>query len=267
MIEQALLDIGLSEKEINIYIASLKLGSQPVSLVAKQANVNRTTAYVILKGLFEKGLVSKYLKGDVWFFTATQPENLSIYVDRKKKELDLAQEHLGELVPELRKLMTYAHEGAMVQLFEGLDGVKMIYDQTLKLKAPISEYLLDYNCDLRKMWDFWDVYISRRVALDIPMRLLITDDELGIRTKKKDPAVLRRTRLVPKERFPHGNNLIMIFGDHYAYFSYADDKFVGALIHDKYLASMEQSIFDFVWDSAKAYDDKLAKKYKLPIYD
>ncbi|MBT6068127.1 hypothetical protein HOG48_00045 [Candidatus Peregrinibacteria bacterium] len=268
MLSQALKDVGLSEKEVEIYLASLKLGAQPASVIAKKADVNRTTAYVILKSLLEKGLVSKYQKADVWYFTATPPENLSIYVDRKKKELSLAQEHIKDLVPEFEKLQESARGVTKVKLFEGLDGIKALYDETLKAKEPIVEYLFDYNIDLPQMWNFWEVYIDRRKELDIPIRLIVVDNETGIDLKKRDLAEFRDTRLVPRKSFPYGNNLIMIFGDCYSYFSCTDDgKFVGALIEDKYLAKMEWSMFEFIWESAKEYDKKSAAKHKLKQND
>lgn len=259
-IHQALTDIGLSDKEVEIYLSALKLGSQPASVIAKEGVINRTTAYVILKSLLDKGLMSKYMRGDVWYYSATQPENLLIYVERKKKELDFAKKQLENVVPDLKTAMQFAHEGASVKLFEGLDGMKAIYDETLRVQEPISEYLFDYNCDLQKMWDFWDVYIARRNALKIPIRLIVSESSVGINLKRRDSGEFRETRVVPRDRFPLGNNLIMIFGDYYAYCSYADGKFYGALIKDRYLSAMELSIFDFIWENATSHKDDIAKK-------
>ena len=47
MIEKILEKIGLSNKEVTVYLASLHLGSQPASTIAKTTGIKRTTIYDI----------------------------------------------------------------------------------------------------------------------------------------------------------------------------------------------------------------------------
>lgn len=263
MLERALKDIGLADKEITVYLAALKIGSQPVSVLAKSSRLNRTTAYVILKKLLKKGLMSKYTKSGVLYFTPSPPENIKLYVDRKKKELDMAEENITSLMPDLKKIMQYSPTSAKIRFFEGLEGIKALYDYTLEVGETVDEYLFHYDADVPVMWDFWTLYVASRVEKNIPLRLLAAEDETGIWAKRHDKELLRETRIVPSDKFPFGHNLILIFGDYYGYISYADGEYGGALIHDKYLAQVERSMFDYIWNATEEFDKKMIKKYKL----
>lgn len=63
MIEEKILqELGLTEIEAKIYLASLELGTDTVLKIAKKAEVKRPTAYIALDSLFSKGFVSKSKK-------------------------------------------------------------------------------------------------------------------------------------------------------------------------------------------------------------
>ena len=56
---KALQDMGLSEKESQVYVALLELGKANVARIAQQSNIKRPTVYVLLEDLRKKGLVLK----------------------------------------------------------------------------------------------------------------------------------------------------------------------------------------------------------------
>ena len=49
-------DAGLSETEAKIYLAALELGQTSVSRIARKSGIKRTTIYLSLENLMEKGL-------------------------------------------------------------------------------------------------------------------------------------------------------------------------------------------------------------------
>ncbi len=72
--EEILRDLGLTEKEIKVYLTSLSLGQSTVNAIAKKSQLNRVTCYDILKYLKEKGLVSYVIKSGVKYFEAAEPQ-------------------------------------------------------------------------------------------------------------------------------------------------------------------------------------------------
>ncbi len=69
VIQQALVDIGLTEKEAAVYLTLLRFGTRPTTFVAHKAGLNRGSAYVALHSLLAKGLVAKTSKRKVQYFT------------------------------------------------------------------------------------------------------------------------------------------------------------------------------------------------------
>ena len=67
--------LGLSQREINIYLALLKLGSASIRDIAAQAGINRGTTYETLKELASKGVVSYFPKGKRRIFLPNHRKN------------------------------------------------------------------------------------------------------------------------------------------------------------------------------------------------
>ena len=76
MIENELKKLGLSEKEIKVYLALLELGEAAVQKISQKSKVNRATTYVILEGLAKKNLVSEIEKKGKTLYGAQDPEFL-----------------------------------------------------------------------------------------------------------------------------------------------------------------------------------------------
>ena len=55
--EKVLKKLGLSNREIAIYLAGIKTGPSLASQIAKQANISRTLTYHLLKLLENKGIM------------------------------------------------------------------------------------------------------------------------------------------------------------------------------------------------------------------
>jgi len=57
-----LLDLGLSKKEANVYLAILESGESDLSEIAKVAKIPRTSCYGIVEDLIAKNYVTFYVK-------------------------------------------------------------------------------------------------------------------------------------------------------------------------------------------------------------
>jgi len=76
MKEEILKSLGLSDKEIRLYLTSLQLGSSLVQNIANIAGLNRTSTYDLLKSLEQKGFVSYTIQSGKKFYQATQPNKI-----------------------------------------------------------------------------------------------------------------------------------------------------------------------------------------------
>src|SRR3989338_8596156 len=101
MVRQTLQSLGLSPKEIDVYLACLKLGPSPVRKIAVVAGINRGTTYDVLKGLVEAGLVSYYHQDKHQYFIAEDPAKLREVVGARARELEATKAQIEEVIPQL----------------------------------------------------------------------------------------------------------------------------------------------------------------------
>src|SRR3989344_6442488 len=122
-IQNLLKRAGFLDKEITIYLTLLEMGRGVVSEISRKAGVNRTTGYVILDSLSNKGLVSISGKEPKQEFMAEPPENLAQYLDSEIEKQKTISSELTELLPEMSSLYKKG-DRPKVRFYEGADGLK-----------------------------------------------------------------------------------------------------------------------------------------------
>src|SRR3989338_1279088 len=103
-----LAELGLSEGEIKVYLALLKLSSVPVSKIKEETQMHRTTIYDFLEKLLNKGLINYVIRNNVKYYTAANPTKLFEFLKEK-------QDHLQTILPELQKLHQFQQEETKVE--------------------------------------------------------------------------------------------------------------------------------------------------------
>lgn len=121
--------LGFSQKDAEIYLALYKLGTQPASVVAKYADMERTYVYKILVELAQKNLVSVTEKGGVKNFFIPDIAVLKRYVENERTRYEKMHDGFTDIEIELQS----HKQGEMtntpkITLYEGGDGVKNCYE-------------------------------------------------------------------------------------------------------------------------------------------
>ncbi|HCP08899.1 MAG TPA: hypothetical protein DIT25_03835, partial [Candidatus Moranbacteria bacterium] len=119
---------GLSDKENEVYLASLELGEATGFQVYKKTSLKKPTVYYILDDLRKRGMVSLSSKGKKKFFVAEDPQKL-----RKKLEEKLSS--FDEILPQLRSIYNVPTSKPKLRFYEGKEGLKEVYDDTLRYKS------------------------------------------------------------------------------------------------------------------------------------
>src|SRR3989344_338048 len=131
--------LGFSEKEATVYVAILELGHGTVTEIARKAGINRTTGYDILDSLANKGIVNVTGKEPRQEYAAEPPESVISYL---KKEVEIAKERIARaetLIPQLRSVHATQNR-PRIKFYEGSDGLKQVYEDTLTSTEPIRAY-------------------------------------------------------------------------------------------------------------------------------
>ena len=128
---QLLLKIGLTEKEAQTYLINLKVGTNPASVIAKHADLNRGTTYSVLESLIKKGLVYQVEKDRIKYFTAVGPRQLMMYLEEKKRDIAY---YKNEISMHIAKFDSLRHPNQIIptiKSYSGNAGIKKLYNETL----------------------------------------------------------------------------------------------------------------------------------------
>ncbi len=239
--------LGLTDTETAIYLAALSYPSVGVSEIVKLTSVKLTTAYHALDSLVHKGLMAKKGTGSRMVFSVLNPHSLKQALEYKKADIEEQQEQLTKLVPELEMLQKGPIFSTQVQHFQGVAGVKAVYEELLNCKAgewqsisPLATFLGQYGEQLHK-------YVNiQKDARGIKSRVLWeqvkADKPRSAHAKKKR----REVRVMPPVMQGKFRSKIFIFDNKIAMITPPSDP--GAiLITSKELHAVFKAMFESIW--------------------
>jgi len=166
---------GLSDKEIAVYLALLRLGPSPVRQIASEAKINRGTTYDILKSLKDQGLVSYYHKATHQYFVAEDPNKLYEVLKNKINNFKQLHEELSEIVPQLRSMSTNVEEKPVVTYYDGLQGVRTILQDVLDKVSESNDlsYEVYSSASIRQyLYASFPEFSEERVKRNIKVKVM-----------------------------------------------------------------------------------------------
>jgi HTH-type transcriptional regulator, sugar sensing transcriptional regulator len=192
MLTQELVNIGLTEKEAEIYVATLQLGYASVFEIAKKTNINRTTTYSHIKNLISRGLVKSMERYGKILFVAERPEKLKSIYEQKEKEIIRKKEMLNDIMPELDSIYNLVKDKPSVKYynFNNVEELKMLRSEIQNIRT--SEMLNIFNYEkykdainkhhvqtlLSNVDKFKLIYISKNKIVDSKVRKMAEDEKM-----------------------------------------------------------------------------------------
>ena len=250
--KKQLIEIGFSDKEAAVYLALLGLGPATVAHIARKAKINRTTGYDILEILSGRGLVNVLGEGAIKKYAAEDPQKIIAYSQDKLQQIQQEFEAIKKLLPELKSVFNKT-EKPKVKFYEGKEGLKEVYEDTLTAKKPM---ILGYSCAepmYQSLPDFLPDYLKKRVANKIYARM-IAPNTAGIRELiKTDKQDLRESRLIPQEKLDLAIE-INIYDNKVVIASWEED--LGIIIESEKIADAQKKIFELAWEAAGKYQNR-----------
>jgi len=145
MIEQVLQQIGLTQNEIKVYLALLKLGESKTGQILEKSGLNSGKIYEILNSLQKKGLVSSITKDKVQYFSPADPKRVIDYLEEKKKEIDKQEKDYKNILPELLSKILLKSPETKIEIFTGMKGFKTAYSKELEFPKSETLYIMGLN--------------------------------------------------------------------------------------------------------------------------
>src|SRR3989344_5674300 len=100
--KQVLKEFKFSEKEAEVYLVLLEIGSSVVSDIAKKAGINRSTTYVILDSLAKRGLVNTVERRGGKTYTSVPAERLIKDLEKTAEQYAKLAGTAKELLPKIK---------------------------------------------------------------------------------------------------------------------------------------------------------------------
>ena len=250
-IEQVLKDLGLQDKESDVYLALLKTpGIQPASVIAKNTELNRTTVYKTLVKLTKLGLATKTMKHGILCFFSEKPDNqLEDLLAKKRKHLELLNEHLISVLPDIKNMQKQEMLMPKMRYYEGIEGVKRVYRDTLAEGKIIYAFENVENMSEKVKEYIFTEYVPKRVSEKIFAHVIVPDTKENVKYFKGDKDNFRETKVISKSAFPVEIE-INIYGQKTAFFSYKEEEMFGVILESQSIANSMRAIFDLCWKFA-----------------
>lgn len=240
MLEKELLKAGFSDKEARVYLASLELGETSIGRLAKKSGVKRTTVYLAIESLKEKGYISSIKKRNKTVFFAEDPRKLHELMEDNKKSID-------KIIPELLSFSNSIDKKPKIRYFEGKEGIKEIYKETLKYpNQEMCSWFSEsaYNFDEKFFSDF---YWAERTKKRIWVRAIVPDNKKTREMiEKNDQKYIRKSKLVKSEKFKMPVDITLYSDNQVGLFSYEEE--LGVIIESKKIQESLKSIFEVMWE-------------------
>ncbi|MFA6460864.1 MAG: helix-turn-helix domain-containing protein [Candidatus Woesearchaeota archaeon] len=245
MYEELLLESGLTQNEIKVYLSLLKKGKSQSGILVQESKISSGKIYETLNKLLDKGLVEVTVENGVKQFQATNPKSLLMYMQERKEKIDLQTNKLEMILPELQKIRQMESSAEGVFLIKGVRGIKpLVYEVLSKARNEIK--IMGVRSSKNKVYNtFWTHWHHERVKLHKKAKLLFADQGTpywnffkGLRLTE----IRSITSLSP--------SAIMIIDEHCFLLSY-DPEFTCIHIVSPAIAKSFDSFFESMWKIAQ----------------
>lgn len=250
-IQAQLEELGLGEKEVKIYLASLELGSATVQQIAAKSAIVRASAYVAIGGLTKHGLMSTYTKGKKKYFTAEPPEQLLKLLQEKRRKLVEQESKLKQAMPELQALISLSADKPEVKYYEGLEGLEAMREKIFESKAK-ELFVIAAPEKMSAV-----VSEESRVIHNLRLkRTKIRGRFLAIIGNRKIPEPLIKFdnwdyRMIKRSKLNFSAE-ISIFGKYLTLISYQDKPY-GFLVKSHDIAELGKILFESTWSKSEKF--------------
>lgn len=241
---------GLTEEEVRAYLEIVAGRGDTALKIAKLTKLSRTKVYRILDILLAKKFIIARIGERGMRFLATPPDQLDFLVSDRENELSKLKKSLPLLQSELTKLSSQSTESTQVRYYHGVDGLKQVTYNSLKAKGELLTY------ELSTMNAFMDQDEAEQ------LRERFVENKVHIKTLTNMSEMLAWTSVAEMvEKYWEIRHLdpkdkpfqfeILIYNDIYCMYKYTGNEIFCVEIKNAELASMQRTLFYYLWDMAR----------------
>ena len=242
--------LGLETRDVRVYEALLEHAEMAsVRKVAEWTGMNRGVVYESIKKLTEMGLLSASTRGKQKHYYANDPRILNVLLRNKQDEVTNEQGAVAEYITSLRSHGRTVVPVQFAAMYEGEEEIAALLRDVLTTvsRLPEKTYCIISAADVRGyLYKKFTNFTRQRVAEGISVRSLGTGSPGSL-------APLSERKTLPVSGLHVPACYVIIYGDKVAQIS-LHENFVpyGIVVNNRELASLQQLIFDHMWQALPA---------------
>jgi sugar-specific transcriptional regulator TrmB len=242
----SLKELGLTDLEADLYVASLSLGPSPIATIAARMNISRPNIYKVIAGLEGRGLVAiskkkKYARN----FMVEPPTAVLEKLREKRETISDLDETVASALPDLLAMYHQGETPTKIKVLEGKEQFLQTYFTVLdeaKDEALFFGSLADYIGVTS--WEEQSEWIKKRYTKGIRIKALLLPSADAEKVKSKDAVELRETRIL-KGAAPFVTFFQLFANKALVWQPRAP---LAVLIEDEYIVAMLKSMFAWMWE-------------------
>lgn len=250
--EEVLAEMGLTQKEAQLYSLLLSIGAQSASVLARKMNLGRSTAQFLAESLTKKGFSHKTIRKKITYYDPLNPKELPLILETQKNQylnsLSQTEKRLEKILPLLVHETTEEAHTSKISLFEGSEGIRRVCEDALTAKGLIRTFFSMQGRHTFFPEYYFPRYRERRAKKGIPVKAIYPNTPLGKDSELHANEYLKEARLVDHKKYDWEPE-IRFYDDKVTIIS--SQEHVGIIIESKAIAQAMKTLFDIAWDGTE----------------
>jgi len=239
-------DIGLTDSEIKVYLALLKIGSSKKGNIVKEAGITSSKVYEVIDRLIEKGLASYVIKDKVKYFNVAPPERIKDYLKQKEENLKKQEEEFDKFLPQLSLIQKLVEKKTDAEIYRGWKGMQTVYNNLLETMNKGEKYYIfgaSKGEDEKRVKSFFTRFSEKVAQKKLKARIIFNDNARGnIPELEKKAEVRYLNQTTPAEILIYQNKTAIVL---------LENEPLIILIRGESIAKSFIEYFKIMWELAK----------------
>lgn len=245
-------ELGMSDKEIDIYLLLLTVGTAPASVLGQRTGIQRSTAQYTCQQLAKQGIITMVEKGNAYLYTAEAPEKILLLLEKQRSDLGLKEQRVHQILPELKQLRYAESVLPRVRFFEGADGVLQAYRMIVDELRP-GEEVLSYVNPITPEEDHIGLlpviaeYEAARREKGVKARFISVDCPAAREwMKENETDTLNQVRIMPgKFRFSAAENIL--YKNKISSMNVGKNVVFASIVQNESIMNLQANAFEALW--------------------
>ncbi|HLD62008.1 MAG: hypothetical protein A3I88_00230 [Candidatus Portnoybacteria bacterium RIFCSPLOWO2_12_FULL_39_9] len=236
--QKTLQEYGLSDKEAELYLAAISVGTATITQLSKKSGLKRPTTYLVIDELLKRKLLILVPKGKKIYYKAESPQMLISQSEEIKRKIE-------KILPNLKSIYVKNSKQPRVRFYEGKANLYKVYEEFFQSNeiwamVSIDRFLSVFNDEDNK--HFFRI-LTR--AGGIIYDMFENTKKARESSREKYRFAISENRLLPKAMKLSTD--ILVSSDKIAIISF--ENVSGVIIEDKDMTKTHKMILQFIWNN------------------